>query len=112
MLDFLPNIAYNSGVKLPIALAFDMHTNFPRSRGEWFVPHETTIILPNGSELRVDGIPYEGWGTAPGMYGYFANPDELDLFSASNYTEWAISPLMAFFPEAQSANLDMCQAQR
>lgn len=35
-------------------------------RAGWFVPHETTITLPDGSELTVSGIPYEGWGTDPG----------------------------------------------
>lgn len=43
-----------------------MRANMPCSREEWFVPHETTITLPDGRELTVDGIPYEGWGTAPG----------------------------------------------
>ncbi|MFP5436085.1 hypothetical protein [Sphingobium sp. ba1] len=44
----------------------NMRADLPRSRAEWFVPHETTITLPDGRELQVDGIPYKGWGTDPG----------------------------------------------
>jgi hypothetical protein len=40
-----------------------------KPRDDWFIPHPTTITLPDGSELDVDCIPYEGWGTTPGK-GY------------------------------------------
>lgn len=53
-----------------------MRADLPRSREEWFVPHETTITLPDGRELTVDGIPYEGWGTAPGGYWSLAECDD------------------------------------
>lgn len=43
-----------------------MRADTSHSREEWFIPHETTITLPDGSKLAVDGIPYEGWGTTPG----------------------------------------------
>ncbi|MDO6415218.1 hypothetical protein Q4F19_12570 [Sphingomonas sp. BIUV-7] len=68
-----------------------MREGTPRSREDWFIPHETTITLPSGSELTVHGIPYEGWGTAPGRYGYFIDPNlEGDLFSYANYREWRV----------------------
>lgn len=34
------------------------------------------ITLPDGSELMVDSIPYEGWGTAPGKRWSLAQLDE------------------------------------
>lgn len=43
-----------------------MRAAIPRSREEWFIPHAMVITLPNGREIIVDGIPYEGWGTTPG----------------------------------------------
>lgn len=69
-----------------------MRANLPRSRAEWFVPHETTITLPDGRELQVEGIPYEGWGTEPGRYGYFLNCVELDCgqFEFSHHITWHV----------------------
>lgn len=45
---------------------------YSRPRAEWFVPYPTTIRLPWGETLEVDGIPFEGWGTMPGKWNYVA----------------------------------------
>lgn len=50
-----------------------MAKEYPSRREDWFVPHETTLKLPDGREITVDGIPYEGWGTNPGVWGIVEN---------------------------------------
>ncbi len=69
-----------------------MRADFPRTREEFFVPHETTIILPDGRELTVCGIPYEGWGTAPGMYGYLFDYEDTENgeFTFSSQISWRV----------------------
>ena len=59
----------------------------------WFVPHETMIKLPDGRELTVDGIPYEGWGTAPGRYSYLFDYVEADdgRFDFSDLITWQVT---------------------
>ena len=65
-----------------------MCATVPRSREEWFIPHETTISLPDGREIVVDGIPYEGWGTTPGkIYRITEHDDDLNIVSE---IAWAI----------------------
>lgn len=65
-----------------------MGESLARSRAEWFVPHSTTILLPDGSYLTVNGIPYEGWGTAPGkIYRLTTHGDDGEIISERS---WAV----------------------
>lgn len=51
-------------------------------RDGWFIPHETTISLPDGRIIPVDGIPYEGWGTTPGkLYRITEHNDAGEIIS-------------------------------
>lgn len=61
-------------------------------RAGWFIPHETTIILPDGREITVEGIPYEGWGTEPGSYGYLYDYEETAEggFTFSDAVSWTV----------------------
>jgi hypothetical protein len=69
-------------------LDFDMRVDVPRPRAEWFIPHETTLTLPSGEEIRVDGIPYEGWGTTPGKTYTTGTID--DQGNMERLVSWAI----------------------
>lgn len=55
-----------------------MATEYPSRREDWFVPHETAIKLPDGREIAVDGIPFEGWGTTPGVWGILSHFEETE----------------------------------
>ncbi len=71
-----------------------MTKGYPCRREDWFVPHETTISLPDGREITVDGIPYEGWGTTPGRWGYLVDYVELPdgSFDFSRSITWLVPP--------------------
>lgn len=61
---------------------------YSRPRAEWFVTHETTIRLPWGETLTVEGIPFEGWGTAPGKWNYVTLTEDGRV---ADYRCWKIS---------------------
>jgi hypothetical protein len=71
-----------------------IHERYPRNREEWFNPHETKILLPDGRELVVDGIPFEGWGTEPGRWGYMLDYTELPdgVFDFTRRITWLVVP--------------------
>ena len=65
-----------------------MTKEHPCQQEDWFVPHATTITLPDGRKITVDGIPYEGWGTTPGkIYRVTEHDDEGNITSE---VSWAI----------------------
>lgn len=61
-----------------------------RPRAEWFVPYPTTIHLPWGETLEVEGIPFEGWGTMPGKWNYIVALTEDGRIA--EYRSWEVIP--------------------
>lgn len=61
---------------------------YSRPREAWFVPNETTIRLPNGELLSVEGIPFEGWGTNPGKWNYVTEFTEDGRIA--DYRSWEV----------------------
>ena len=67
---------------------------WPSSKDEYFICDPVVIVLPNNREIDCpDGIPFDGFGTSPGVWGRFvscqhddSNPDWDNLLT------WRVSP--------------------
>lgn len=67
---------------------------WPSSKDDYFIREPVVIVLPDGQEVSCpEGIPFEGFGTAPGVWGHFLSETHSD--DAPDWTSlmtWNVSP--------------------
>lgn len=67
---------------------------WPSSDDEYFITTPAMIVLPDGRKIECPkGIPFEGFGTTPGVWGHFVGEDhDDDSPNWDSLVTWRVSP--------------------